>query len=249
MPGPPKVDGRSTTGPHRPRPRRGCKRTRRGPPGRAPHRGQGATSRTVRRSADHRSAPRGGNNLGESAARSRARTETPRPPTDSVGHTSARTGATNDLPGGLAGPPAVPRMTAATRENRFGGPRVRPGRCPLTCIAAVLQVVLRWARLRFRACFSVLPCPDCCRFLRAGGRVRGRGAAAERRRRRPLTRLPGSRSWAAGAKERTGGQRFRGWRGAFLAGDRGDLPPWRGEGGEGQPGLPRPAGAVPRPAT
>ncbi len=26
-----------------------------------------------------------------------------------------------------------------------------------------------------RACFTVLPCPDCCRLLRAGGRVRGRG--------------------------------------------------------------------------
>src|SRR5208337_2806469 len=36
-----------------------------------------------------------------------------------------------------------------------------------------------------RACFTVPPCPDCCRFLRAGGRVRGREAPAERRRRRP----------------------------------------------------------------
>jgi hypothetical protein len=38
---------------------------------------------------------------------------------------------------------------------------------------------------RFGACFTVLPCPDCCRFLRAGGRVRGREAPARRRRRRP----------------------------------------------------------------
>jgi len=29
-----------------------------------------------------------------------------------------------------------------------------------------------------RTCFTVLPCPDCCRFLRAGGRVRGREAPA-----------------------------------------------------------------------
>src|SRR5437773_6461157 len=31
----------------------------------------------------------------------------------------------------------------------------------------------------------------------------------------PLTGVPGSRSWAVGAKERTGGQRFRGWRGGL----------------------------------
>ena len=60
-----------------------------------------------------------------------------------------------------------------------------PGRCPLTCIAAVTQVVPRWPHLRFGACFTVPPCPDCCRFLRAGGRVRGREAPAQRRRRRP----------------------------------------------------------------
>ena len=34
----------------------------------------------------------------------------------------------------------------------------------------------------FGACFTVLPCPDCCRFLRAGGRVRGREAPAQQSR-------------------------------------------------------------------
>src|SRR6266536_1815318 len=34
-------------------------------------------------------------------------------------------------------------------------------------------------------CLSPLPVPDSCRVLRAGGRVKGRGAPAERRRRRP----------------------------------------------------------------
>ena len=52
------------------------------------------------------------------------------------------------------------------------------GRRPLTCIAAVTQVVPQWARYGFRACFTVLPCLDRCRFLRADGRVRGRGAPA-----------------------------------------------------------------------
>ena len=37
----------------------------------------------------------------------------------------------------------------------------------------------------FGACFTVLPCLDRCRFLRAAGWVRGREAPAQRRRRRP----------------------------------------------------------------
>ena len=36
----------------------------------------------------------------------------------------------------------------------------------------------------------------------------------------PLTRLPGSGSWAGGGKEANWGRQFRGWRRAFLAGDR-----------------------------
>ncbi len=65
----------------------------------------------------------------------------------------------------------------------------------------------------------------------------------------PLTRLPGSRSWAGGGKEAHWGRQFRGWRGAFLAGD-GVTCSMTGRGAaRGQPGLPRPAGAVPRPAT
>ena len=50
------------------------------------------------------------------------------------------------------------------------------------------------------------------------------------------------------------GSEPRGWEDsgltqAFLAGDGGDLLRGGTGGGEGQPGLPRPAGAVPRPAT
>jgi len=88
--------------------------------------------------------------------------------------------------------------------------------------------------------FSVLGRASVCSLalIAAGSceRAAGSGGAkrpAQRAPQAPLTRPPGSRSWAAGAKERTGGQRFRGWRGAFLAGDRGDLPPWRGRGRRG----------------
>ncbi len=72
-----------------------------------------------------------------------------------------------------------------TKASGYTHRRHHPRPCPLTCIAAVTQVVPRWPHLRFAACFTVPPCPDCCRFLRAGGRVRGREAPAERRRRRP----------------------------------------------------------------
>ena len=53
-----------------------------------------------------------------------------------------------------------------------------------------------------------------------------------------------------GSKGRTAGDREdSGLTQAFLAGDRGDLLGGGTGGGEEQPGLPRPAGAWPRPAT
>jgi hypothetical protein len=131
MPGQSQAYGGSAEGPRRPRPRRGGKRTPREPPGRAPHRGPGRQARLARPSSDHPSAPRDSNSLGESAARSRARRGTPRPPTDAVGHAWARTGATNDLPAGLAGPPTLLRITGTTGTKRYGGPLIRPGHRPL----------------------------------------------------------------------------------------------------------------------
>ena len=71
-----------------------------------------------------------------------------------------------------------------------------------------------------RACFTVPPCPDCCRFLRAGGRVRGA--------KRPRSGAEGALDTAARERIMAGGgkganlrrdRRFRVcWRGAFLAG-------------------------------
>jgi hypothetical protein len=81
--------------------------------------------------------------------------------------------------------------------SQGGGYRHRPRQQAArrtACFAQILSAYLhrcgdvKWfavARLRSGTCFTVLPCPDCCRFLRAGGRVRGRGAPAQRRRRRP----------------------------------------------------------------
>jgi hypothetical protein len=56
--------------------------------------------------------------------------------------------------------------------------RHHPRPCPLTCIAGVAQRFRGAPFYRFRACFTVLPCLGCCRFLRAGGRVQGREAPA-----------------------------------------------------------------------
>ena len=52
---------------------------------------------------------------------------------------------------------------------------------------------------RFGACFSVLPCPDRCRFLRADGRVRGREAPAQQSRevRRPVV-VSRASAWVRG---------------------------------------------------
>ncbi len=69
-------------------------------------------------------------------------------------------------------------------ESRRCAPTVlAAGRRPLTCIAAVTASGSAVGRIYgLRACFTVPPCPDCCRFLRAGGRVRGREAPAEQSR-------------------------------------------------------------------
>ena len=69
---------------------------------------------------------------------------------------------------------ASPHTKASGYTNR----RHHPEPCPLTCIAAVTASGSAVGPFTVRACFSVPPCPDCCRFLRAGGRVRGRGAPA-----------------------------------------------------------------------
>jgi hypothetical protein len=85
---------------------------------------------------------------------------------------------------------------------------------------------------RFGACFTVLPCPDRCRFLRVAGRVRGRGAPAQ---------------GAAGALDASGGERIvaGGGKGAnrgvggFRAGvclpleTGGGLDRWQGRGRRG----------------
>lgn len=93
--------------------------------------GQGGKPAWPGRAVITQAPPRDSNSLGESAARSRARRGTPRPPTDAVGHAWARTGATNDLPAGLAGPPTLLRITGTTGTKRYGGPLIRPGRRPL----------------------------------------------------------------------------------------------------------------------
>jgi len=59
----------------------------------------------------------------------------------------------------------------------------------LTCIGPLPQLARLGVVCRVSvgpgACFSVLPASDSCRVLRVGGRVKGREAPAERRRRRP----------------------------------------------------------------
>ena len=115
--------------------------------------------------------------------------------------------------------PLLPARVHASELRKHRPITLRIRRCPLTCIAAVPQW-FAMGRLPFSGVLHLLPCPDCCRFLRAGGRVRGReppGAAPKA----PLTRPPGSGSWPAGGKganlRRV--RRFRVcWRGAFLAG-------------------------------
>ena len=91
---------------------------------------------------------------------------------------------------------------------------------------------------------ALIAAGSCERAAGSGGAKRPRSGAAG-----ALDAAARERIMGCGGKGANRGSAVWGWRGAFLAGDRGDLPPWRGEGGEGQPGLPRPAGAVPRPAT
>jgi len=109
-------------------------------------------------------------------------------------------------------------------ESRRCTPTVlAAGRRPLTCIAAVTQVV-PWCRIYgLRACFTMPPCPDCCRFLRPGGRVRER---------------------TCGGTGGFGGLLVR----CLSCRGRVVTCSMTGRGAaRGQPGLPRPAGAVPRP--
>src|SRR5712672_3339948 len=80
--------------------------------------------------------------------------------------------------------------------------RVRYGVC-----AVMIALVWGW--------LSLLPVPDSCRVLRAGGRVTGARSARAAAPQVPLTRLPGSGSCqAAGGREslvavRAAVQRFR----------------------------------------
>ena len=64
-----------------------------------------------------------------------------------------------------------------------------PAKWWLTCIGPLPQLARLGVVCRVSvgpgACFSVLPASDSCRVLRVGGRVKGREAPAERRRRRP----------------------------------------------------------------
>jgi hypothetical protein len=43
-------------------------------------------------------------------------------------------------------PPTAPRITGATGDKRFGGPLVRPGRCPLYVRAQLDTVGLSWTQ-------------------------------------------------------------------------------------------------------
>src|ERR1700676_704732 len=78
--------------------------------------------------------------------------------------------------------PAAVRLPASPRNRKWG------------------SVV---GRLPFGACFTVLPCPDSCRFPASGGLGQGARSARSAAPQAPLTRPAGSGSWPAGARERT----------------------------------------------
>ena len=52
-----------------------------------------------------------------------------------------------------------PASPARAQSKRFREPPVPPGPCPLTCIAAVTQVVPRWPHLRFAGVLHCAPLP------------------------------------------------------------------------------------------
>jgi hypothetical protein len=57
-----------------------------------------------------------------------------------------------------------------------------------------------WPAYGLRACFTVLPCADCCRFLRAAGPGQGARSARAAAPQAPLTRPAGSGSLPGGGK-------------------------------------------------
>ena len=97
-----------------------------------------------------------------------------------------------------------------------------PGRGrPLTCIAAVTQVVPRWPHSRFAGVLHCAPLPSLLPVSASGPPGQGARSARAAAPQAPLTRPPGSGSWPAGGKGANlrRDRRFRDcWRGAFLAG-------------------------------
>jgi hypothetical protein len=103
------------------------------------HRGARRQARTLRRTADRQ------HPLGESAARSRVRSDALR-----RGRILSVRGPGRSHQGssrGLADPPAVLWKTGATGgDKRFGGPLVHPGRCPLYVRAQPEAAGLAWTQ-------------------------------------------------------------------------------------------------------
>ena len=140
------------------------------------------------------------------------------------------------------------RALAATRtgpQQRFNESRSVIGPCRARPRVAALPASPVTARVRYGVCavmvalvwgwLSLLPVPDSCRVLRAGGRVKGARSARAAAPQAPLTRLPGSGSCQAAGAGSPGG----GCGSAVRAGGlsvRGDQP-WRPGAGPGAASL------------
>jgi hypothetical protein len=146
--------------------------------------------------------------------------------------------------------PAPRQLSTGPESKRFRGPPV-----PAQTLSAYLhrrgdrKWVPRWARCgsgRASLCsLALIAAGSCERAAGSGGAERPHGGAAGALDAAARERIIG----CGGKGANRGVSGFGGLARAFLAGDRGDLLHDGTGAARGQPGLPRPAGAVPRPAT